>query len=156
MVHGSRHRERLKKGGAALRLKTCALHLVPFIYLMNSFTKQVFYTLKPLIPRHVQIALRRQIAKYKRKKYANVWPIDPNAGEMPPGWPGWPEGKQFALLVSHDVDSKKGQDRVWTWLRWRLSSAFVRFQFCPGTLCEPQRDQSPAEGQWLRDQRART
>ena len=79
---------------------------------MNRAITRVFYTLKPLIPRSVQIALRRQIAKYKRKKYANVWPIDPNAGEMPPGWPGWPEGKQFALLVSHDVDTKKGQDRV--------------------------------------------
>ncbi|MBI5578264.1 MAG: hypothetical protein HY895_03855 [Deltaproteobacteria bacterium] len=41
-----------------------------------------------------------------------MWPIDPRAGEKPPGWPGWPEGKQFALVLSHDVDTKKGQERV--------------------------------------------
>jgi hypothetical protein len=60
----------------------------------------------------VQIALRRQIAKYKRQRYAKVWPIDPGAGKIPEGWPGWPEGKQFALLLSHDVDTEKGQSRA--------------------------------------------
>jgi hypothetical protein len=79
---------------------------------LNTFTNQFFYTLKPLIPRRLQIALRRQIAKYKRKKYANVWPIDTGAGKTPRGWPGWPESKQFALLLSHDVDTEKGQARV--------------------------------------------
>lgn len=79
---------------------------------MNGIINRIFYTIKPLIPRSVQIALRRQIAKYKRKKYAHIWPIDPRAGEAPPGWPGWPDGKQFALVLSHDVDTRKGYDNV--------------------------------------------
>ena len=28
----------------------------------------------------------------------------------PAGWPGWPGGKKFALLLCHDVDTKKGYD----------------------------------------------
>ena len=73
---------------------------------------RIFYTIKPLIPRRMQIFLRRQIAAYKRKKYASIWPIDPNSATPPKGWVGWPEGKQFALVLSHDVDTRKGYDNV--------------------------------------------
>jgi hypothetical protein len=79
---------------------------------MNGLINRIFYITKPLIPRRVQIALRRRIAAYKRHKYAHVWPIDPNAATPPPGWQGWPEGKQFALVLSHDVDTRKGYDNV--------------------------------------------
>ena len=79
---------------------------------MNRAINRVFYTLKPLIPRSVQIALRRRIARYKLKKYSHLWPIDPNSAKPPEGWPGWPDGKRFALVLSHDVDTKIGQDRV--------------------------------------------
>jgi hypothetical protein len=71
---------------------------------------QLFYTLKPLIPRRLQIALRRQIARYKRRKYANIWPIDPSSNKPPEDWTGWPDGKKFALLLCHDVDTQKGHD----------------------------------------------
>jgi len=73
---------------------------------------RLFYTIKPIIPRCLQIVLRRQIARYKRKKYAHVWPIDPDSGTPPEGWPGWPKGKKFALVLSHDVDTKVGHDNV--------------------------------------------
>jgi hypothetical protein len=79
---------------------------------MNLIINKLFYALKPLIPRSAQIALRRQVARHKRKKYGHVWPIDPRAGERPPGWPGWPDGKQFALVLSHDVDTLKGYNNV--------------------------------------------
>ena len=73
---------------------------------------RIFYILKPAIPRRLQIFLRRKIALYKRKKYAHIWPIDPNAGDPPEGWKGWPDGKKFALVLTHDVDTKKGYDNV--------------------------------------------
>jgi hypothetical protein len=60
----------------------------------------------------LQISLRRQIAQYKLKKYAHIWPIDPNSAAPPPGWKGWPDGKQFALVLSHDVDTRKGYENV--------------------------------------------
>ena len=47
----------------------------------------------------------------KRDRFSHVWPIDPAAGQQPEGWPGWPEGKRFALVLTHDVDTASGQDR---------------------------------------------
>jgi hypothetical protein len=72
----------------------------------------LFYTFKPIIPRRLQIFLRRQIAQRKRKKYAHVWPIDPNAAAAPKAWPGWPKGKRFGFVLSHDVDTRKGYNNV--------------------------------------------
>jgi hypothetical protein len=74
--------------------------------------KWLFYTAKPIIPRRVQISLRRQIAHYIRKKNCHLWPIDPNSAQPPEGWKGWPEGKQFALVLSHDVDTIHGYNDV--------------------------------------------
>jgi glycosyltransferase involved in cell wall biosynthesis len=79
---------------------------------MNPIINQLFYTLKPLIPRTTQIALRRLVAQQKRRKSAHIWPIDPNSGVPPEGWTGWPDGKKFALVLSHDVDTRKGYDNV--------------------------------------------
>ena len=28
------------------------------------------------------------------------------------GWKGWPKGKQFAFVLSHDVDTQKGHDDI--------------------------------------------
>jgi hypothetical protein len=79
---------------------------------MNQIINRVFYIAKPLIPRPVQIALRRQFAQYLRRRNGYQWPIDPNAAKPPEGWPGWPDGKKFALVLSHDVDTLKGYNNV--------------------------------------------
>ena len=50
---------------------------------------------------------------YKRKKYHHIWPIDPNSGKSPEGWQGWPKNKKFALVLTHDVDSQRGQDNCY-------------------------------------------
>ena len=71
----------------------------------------LYYTLKPFIPRSVQIALRRMVIRRKRKLYEHIWPIDQKAGKPPEGWTGWPEGKKFALVLMHDVDTEKGHER---------------------------------------------
>jgi hypothetical protein len=72
---------------------------------------KIFYTLKPAIPRRLQILIRRQISLYKRRKYAHIWPIDPSSNKPPDSWAGWPDGKKFALLLCHDVDTQKGHDK---------------------------------------------
>jgi glycosyltransferase involved in cell wall biosynthesis len=71
---------------------------------------RLYYRIKPLIPRRAQIGLRRIMVKRKRARYANVWPIDERAGKAPEGWTGWPEGKKFALVLTHDVETAKGQE----------------------------------------------
>jgi predicted glycosyltransferase len=71
----------------------------------------IYYHVKPAIPRRVQITVRRVLAAHKRKVSKNVWPIDPHAAGKPEGWTGWPENKTFALVLQHDVDTKKGLEK---------------------------------------------
>ena len=51
---------------------------------------RVYYSLKPLIPRSVQLAMRRRIALWKKSRYESSWPIDEKAAITPEGWKGWP------------------------------------------------------------------
>ncbi len=71
----------------------------------------VYYQIKPLIPRRFQLAIRRQMVIRKLPKVKHIWPIDPEAGNPPPGWKGWPEGKKFAFILTHDVEGPRGVER---------------------------------------------
>lgn len=73
--------------------------------------RKIYYYTKPIIPRSVQITARRLSISFKRRRVGDVWPIDPACAGRPPGWTGWPEGKRFALVLTHDVDTARGQDR---------------------------------------------
>jgi glycosyltransferase involved in cell wall biosynthesis len=44
-------------------------------------------------------------------RHRAVWPIDEKAARPPEGWTGWPEGKRFALVLTHDVETVKGMRR---------------------------------------------
>ncbi len=46
----------------------------------------------------------------KRLRYKDVWPIDQKAAKPPEGWTGWPGGKKFALVLTHDVENEKGHN----------------------------------------------
>src|SRR5450432_3849822 len=93
---------------------------------------RAYYILKPLLPLFVRLAMRRRRAAARRKTYADVWPIDPKAGDTPPGWPGWPEGKRFAFVLTHDVEGSRGLGKV-TQLRELESALGFRssFNFVP-------------------------
>jgi len=85
-----------------------------------------------MIPRSLQIAVRRRIAQYKRRKFAHIWPIDPSSASLPPGWKGWPDGKKFALVLSHDVDNQIGQERVLDLAKLEMKLGFrSAFNFVP-------------------------
>jgi glycosyltransferase involved in cell wall biosynthesis len=68
---------------------------------------KAYYAFKFLIPRRLQIQLRRFHINRKRPLHAEKWPIDPNAGKPPnfPQFSGWPDGKKFALVLTHDVEN---------------------------------------------------
>lgn len=72
---------------------------------------QLFYMFKPVIPRQFQLFLRRKRVQYLMEFYKDVWPIDPGSARVPHQWPGWPERKQFALVLTHDVEWERGQSR---------------------------------------------
>ena len=73
---------------------------------------KTYYFLKPVLPWRLVLALRRIRARRRRLAFAGVWPIDEESGKIPPGWPGWPDGKKFALVLTHDVEGSKGLSRV--------------------------------------------
>ena len=93
---------------------------------------QVYYVLKPILPWHVRLALRRWRANRRRKAFADVWPIDSKASPTPPGWPGWPDGKRFALVLTHDVEGGKGILRVKQLMNLERKHGFCScFNFVP-------------------------
>jgi len=75
--------------------------------------KNLYYLLKPAIPWAIRIRLRRLIANHLRRQFSGSWPILPPAARHPDGWPGWPNGKRFAFVVTHDVEGARGLARCW-------------------------------------------
>jgi len=71
-----------------------------------------YYSAKPWLPWRLRIAIRRLWARRVRKRCADSWPILESAGRKPEGWRGWPDGKQFAFVLTHDVESQVGLERV--------------------------------------------
>ena len=71
---------------------------------------RLYYSLRPVIPRRLQLRARQWRAPYQRRN-ADSWPIPENAGNAPPGWPGWPGGKRFAIVLTHDVEREAGVAR---------------------------------------------
>ena len=98
-----------------------------------------YYAVKPLLLRRLQIWLRTQVINQQRKAVADIWPILERAGEPPEDWAGWPQGKQFAFVSTHDVELDRGQQRCPTLaglekeLGFRSSFNFVpeRYQVSP-------------------------
>lgn len=56
--------------------------------------------------------LRRRLAASRRKQVTDVWPIFPGSQKPPAGWKGWPDGKKFAVVLTHDVEGQIGYDRI--------------------------------------------
>lgn len=73
--------------------------------------RKLYYHAKPLIPRRAQIAMRRRLIQHKMASFNNIWPIDPSAARPPANWSGWPEGKKFALILTHDVELAGGHQK---------------------------------------------
>lgn len=86
-----------------------------------------YYMLKPLLPRRVQIALRRLHAKGVRPSFPQ-WPIEPllvdhqhalwqrslaeSSAKRLPLVNFWPDAQRFAVTVTHDVESSAGIENI--------------------------------------------
>lgn len=93
---------------------------------------RIYYRLKPLIPRSVRLALRRARASRLRSRCRASWPIHEVAGRPPEGWPGWPEGKAFAFVLTHDVEGKRGLERCRRLAEMEIGRGFrSSFNFVP-------------------------
>ena len=80
----------------------------------------------------MQIAMRRRLIRHQRIKHAHHWPIDPDAAKPPDGWQGWPDGKQFSIVLTHDVELAGGHNKCEALMRLEQAHGFVSsFNFVP-------------------------
>ena len=93
---------------------------------------RIYYGLKPLIPRTIRMEVRRRIALRTRKRATGVWPIMPGSEQRPPHWPGWPDGKKFAFVLTHDVESTAGLEKCRDLMQLEMDLGFrSSFNFVP-------------------------
>ena len=58
------------------------------------------------------MAARRLSLNRRRRSIAGEWPILESAAVPPKNWQGWPNGKKFALVLTHDVEGVSGLNKV--------------------------------------------
>ena len=93
---------------------------------------RIYYGLKPFVPQSLRAAIRRRIAMRLRRRIGNVWPIMPGSEIPPENWPGWPAGKKFAFVLTHDVESRAGLDKCRPLMQLEMELGFCSsFNFVP-------------------------
>src|SRR6266852_1664116 len=99
---------------------------------MSILRNHVYYRLKPFIPQAVRTAVRRRLASRFRGSIADIWPIMPGSERPPANWPGWPHGKKFAVVLTHDVESAAGVEKCRQLMQLEMTFGFrSSFNFIP-------------------------
>jgi hypothetical protein len=91
--------------------------------------RQLYYKLKPLMPRFVQVQLRQKLVDYMSRRKFPTWAVDasvdllhrnllvkllktnPGSSSMPM-ISFWPQGADMCLLLTHDVESLDGIENI--------------------------------------------
>jgi hypothetical protein len=93
---------------------------------------RLYYAVKPMLPFWLRMGARRVAARRTRAAMRHLWPIDPKSAVPPNGWPGWPEGKKFALVVTHDVERREGVANCRNLMQMEMASGIrSSFNFVP-------------------------
>ena len=71
-------------------------------------SNRIYYRLKPYLPLSVRMSARRVVAQTQRRIHTETWPVNEAAAQVPANWPGWPQGKKFAFVLTHDVEGPNG------------------------------------------------
>jgi hypothetical protein len=99
---------------------------------MNPKLLDLYYRVKPAIPHAWRMKLRAYVASRQRRKSAGVWPILESAGRPPEWWTGWPGGRAFAFVITHDVEGRRGLQRCRAMAELEMSAGFrSSFNFVP-------------------------
>jgi hypothetical protein len=93
--------------------------------LLRKSMVQSYYVVRPLLPRPVQLRMRRTFAKHQNTPSFPAWPIEHSlhtfygwlfdtvtrvAGEPVPWIDLWPDGRSWAMVLTHDVETAVGRD----------------------------------------------
>jgi len=89
--------------------------------------RRSYYHVRGLLPRPLQIALRRAFSRLQARATFPRWPVEPAlhdicelmlacaadaAGEDLPYLAPWPGGHMWALVLTHDVETAQGRDAI--------------------------------------------
>jgi len=95
-------------------------------------SNRLYYRVKPYLPWSLRMYARRFLARRQRLSHTGTWPINEAAGKVPPNWPGWPGGKKFALVLTHDVEGESGLAKCRELMRLEKTLGFrSSFNFIP-------------------------
>jgi hypothetical protein len=88
---------------------------------------RAYYAVRPLLPRSLQISMRRAASRLQRRRTFPRWPVEDSlhgfldlvmgwaasiAGRPVPWIAPWPEGRTWALVLTHDVETEAGVARI--------------------------------------------
>ena len=95
--------------------------------LLKATLRTAYYRARPLLPRRVQITLRRAFSRIQTHTEFPSWPVETSlhdlydllfaelrslAGEPVPTIASWPGGRAWALVLTHDVETRVGAANV--------------------------------------------
>jgi peptidoglycan/xylan/chitin deacetylase (PgdA/CDA1 family) len=88
----------------------------------------LYYSVKPLLPRPIQLAVRRSYARLQARRRFPAWPIEPalvrrqherfaqaldrSGRNQVPFVNFWPDRRRFALILTHDVEGPAGVENI--------------------------------------------
>lgn len=84
---------------------------VQLAHIARYFVLSCYYFVKPAIPESFRFVLRHLYSQPLKWAAAASWPIRAASATAPAAWPGWPGGKSFAFVLTHDVERRKGLSR---------------------------------------------
>jgi peptidoglycan/xylan/chitin deacetylase (PgdA/CDA1 family) len=105
----------------------------------GNWKRSLYYRMKPLIPRPVQLALRRRYVDAQAKMNFPAWPIEDEIVDRVRAFEGrviseagvfcrlayWPKGVRFAFVITHDVEWDSGLKRAPALLEVERELGFV-------------------------------
>ena len=118
--------------------------------------RRLYYHVKPFVPYRLRIAFRRHHVRRILSLRSDVWPVREFAGIKPENWPGWPDGKKLALVLTHDVEGRRGLDRVKQLAELEMEFGFrSSFNFVPEGKYGVPSSSLLADRTWIRSRRSR-
>ena len=93
---------------------------------------KIYYRVKPFVPQFLRTAVRRRFALRLRERVEDSWPIMPGSEQPPEEWAGWPEGRKFAFVLTHDVEGEVGLRKCRQLMEIEMAHGFrSSFNFIP-------------------------
>jgi len=92
----------------------------------------IYFAIKPFVPVSIRRGVRRWLVQRQRTRCNEIWPILPGSERPPIGWPGWPNGKKFSFVLTHDIEGAAGLAKCRQLMELEMKYGFrSSFNFIP-------------------------